>query len=145
MVDFNDGASDSVAGTPLTIGALTLDFEGEDGALLRAEGNVELNFFGFAAIDGFFIFEKSSGTVLLEDGSSLDVDRMLVGAVGVDAFIGLNGPASNAGAVGFSVTDADIALALMSATQPLTVPAASDPIAISQFEDLPRRSRIDRD
>ncbi|HEX9570366.1 MAG TPA: hypothetical protein VF987_11880, partial [Rhodospirillales bacterium] len=116
VVDFNAGGSQP--GTQVTIGALTLDFDGDDGALLRAEGNVELNFFGFAIIDGFFIFEKSSANVTLSDGTTLDVDRMLIGAVGVDAFIGINGPATNAGALGFDITDADIALALMSAKQP---------------------------
>ena len=117
-------------------GAPVLDFEGENGALLRAQGNVALNFFGFAIIDGLFIFEKSSSTVKLSDGSDLLVDQMLIGAVGVNAFIGLNGPGSNAGALGFDVSDANVALALMSAQQPATPPAPSDPIDLRKFTAL---------
>src|SRR5690606_20304431 len=124
VVDFADGADDLVAGEALTIGALTLDFEGEDGALLRASGNLDLDFFGFASVQGFIEFEKRTDTVTLSDGTQLEVEQLLVGATDVSAFIGVNG--GTASELGFKVTDADVALALMSAKQPAPPTPATD-------------------
>jgi hypothetical protein len=61
----------------------------------------------------------NSGTntsVTLSDGNSKSVSVLTVSATGVTIFAGLNGPSSNASAVGIELADADFALALFQST-----------------------------
>jgi len=68
VLDFRDGASDSVAGIPVTPGAgPTLDFEGEQGALQQVSGTAALNAFGALVAVGTLDLRFASLTV--DDGA----------------------------------------------------------------------------
>src|SRR2546426_2073192 len=59
------------------------------------------------------------------ESSDISVQALLVGASNVTAFAGVNGPATNAGAIGLSLTGVNFALALLTPTAP-TTGAATD-------------------
>ena len=93
---------------------MTVDFEDE---FLRASGTLSLNVFGFFGVDGDFAISKRSENVLLTDGTTVDttttkVEALTIGANDVSAFVGVNGPASNPGAMGLSLTGVDFAIVL---------------------------------
>ncbi|MDD2604023.1 MAG: hypothetical protein PHF66_04320, partial [Desulfobacteraceae bacterium] len=110
---------------------IVLNFDGTKGALLEAAGHVRLDVFGFFYVDGAFAFKKSSETITVTNGTSsqtVQVDLLTVGASGVDAFAGVNGPymvdsngdgvidgndTPNTNALGLSLSDVNFALALM--------------------------------
>ena len=103
---------------------LTFNMDGEDGELLRASGNLTLELFNFFYVNGGFAIEKSSETVKVykddgnllttDDNTNVDVDLLTIGGYNVSAFAGMNGPASNADALGLSLTGVEFALALLS-------------------------------
>src|SRR4029079_12439688 len=105
--------------------SMALDFDGSKGKLLKAEGSVDIGVFGFFYVSGNFAFEKSTQSITVTgDSHTTDVDALLIGASGVSAFAGINGPASNASALGLSLTGVDFALALLKA--PASVPPAPE-------------------
>ncbi len=62
---------------------------------------------------------NSATTVTVTNGtttSTKSVSVLTIGATGVTVFAGLNGPAANSGATGFSITGANLALVLMTPT-----------------------------
>jgi len=85
--------------------------------------------FGFFYVSGGFSFEKSSDTVTLDNGSSLEVDMLTIGAHVDSAFAGVNGPywtdindngeidagETSDAALGLSLANVDFAMALMKA------------------------------
>ena len=103
---------------------LTFNMDGEDGELLRASGNLTLELFNFFYVNGGFAIEKSSETVKVykddgnllttDDNTNVDVDLLTIGGYNVSAFAGMNGPASNADALGLFLTGVEFALALLS-------------------------------
>ena len=63
-------------------------------------------------------FEQFTQTVQLANGTTVEADVMTIGATGLDAFVGINGPhlidgQPNPDAVGFALTDLEFALALV--------------------------------
>ncbi|MDB5857653.1 MAG: hypothetical protein JWQ76_1342, partial [Ramlibacter sp.] len=90
---------------------LTLDLDGAAGVLRRASGHLAVDLFGFLQAEGSFALESRAATVTLADGSSVLVDLLAFGADGVDAFAGTRG--GSAEALGFALTDVNVALALM--------------------------------
>jgi hypothetical protein len=119
----NDG-NDTVAdfkSSPLYIETgddkgITLDFDGQKGALLKASGSVEINLFNFFYVKGNIAFENSSKTIAISDGTTVDANMLTIGASELDAFVGANGPADTPGAMGFALSDISFALALMKPT-----------------------------
>ena len=95
------GALD-LSDTPLTVVVGPPDDEGEEptieldyaGRLLRASASVELIFGGFVAVSGNFVFEQ--GEVLqdqaLDNGETVDLAVMKIGASDVYVFLGTGGP-----------------------------------------------------
>ena len=70
---------------------MTLDFDGTDGALLRASGTVDLGLFGFFYLGGDFAFEKSTQSLEVTGaGSSTSFEVLTIGATGVNGFVGIN-------------------------------------------------------
>lgn len=55
----------------------------------------EIDLFGFFYVSGFFTFEKSNATVTLDDPveDPVPVEMFTIGAINVEAFAGVNGPA----------------------------------------------------
>ena len=143
VIDFNaGGTAGAQLGAPLTVNtgggnSIDLDFEGDDGTLLKAEGTVDIGVFGFFFVSGNFAFEKKSATVDLSGGASpeLDVavDLLTVGASNVNAFAGIGGPATNDGAIGLSLGDVNFALALVSLKQD---PGATGPVDARKWTAL---------
>ncbi len=67
----------------------------------------------------------STMVTLAAGGSPVAVSLLTVGITGANIFAGVNGPASNSGAVGVSLTGANFSLALMSASSGTTYYAVS--------------------
>jgi hypothetical protein len=96
----NQSSTDVVADlktAPLTVETgpetnIILDFDGSEGQLLKAQGNIVLNVFNFFYVEGNLAFENSAETITLSDGSSIETNLLTIGASGLDAFAGINGP-----------------------------------------------------
>ncbi|MDG1364062.1 MAG: hypothetical protein P8Q54_11370, partial [Akkermansiaceae bacterium] len=102
-------------------------------SLVRAQGFVELNLFNSIIVTGSVAFELGPNEdVTLSDGTTKVVKTMTFGAANVTAFIGAGGPywtdvnknhqvdsgELNEDSVGFHVTNLDLGLIVMAATQP---------------------------
>ncbi|KPK77291.1 MAG: hypothetical protein AMJ79_03720, partial [Phycisphaerae bacterium SM23_30] len=94
---------------------MDIDFVRE---FLQAEGSVDIDLYGFFQVSETFAFEKSSGTVALNDGSHVAVELLTLGASNVNAFAGINGPEGEPGAMGLSLEGINFALALMKTKAP---------------------------
>ncbi|MFM8557243.1 MAG: hypothetical protein ACKODG_13870, partial [Betaproteobacteria bacterium] len=103
---------DVLAGPSKTV---TLDADGSLGELTRAAGNLKLNVFGFAQLEGNFAFQKSSANVKLAPKAgtveTVAVDLLAVGGEDINAFVGINGGSDDQ--IGLALADVDFALALM--------------------------------
>ena len=116
---------------------ITLDFDGADGALLKASGTVDIGLFGFVYLSGDFAFEKSTKLLrVAEEAADTSFQVLTIGASNVSAFVGVNGPADHAGALGLSLSEVDFALALGSETPPATPPLGTAPIDTHTFTAL---------
>ncbi|MEO0510569.1 MAG: LEPR-XLL domain-containing protein, partial [Verrucomicrobiota bacterium] len=92
--------------------SITFDMDSDRGELLEASGNMDIDLFGFIALSGSFAIEKSSDSVLLSDGDTVSVDKLVLGGSGISSFVGLNGGTANA--VGFGLQNLEFALAIFS-------------------------------
>ncbi|MCJ8343961.1 LEPR-XLL domain-containing protein, partial [bacterium] len=90
---------------------LVLDMNGESGELLTIAGDLNVSIQNFFSLEGGFAFTKSTDTVILSDGSSVNVDLLTLGASGLSAFAGINKGQSNE--LGFTLNNADVALAIV--------------------------------
>jgi hypothetical protein len=82
-----------------------LDMAGRPGDTVRASGEVSLTAFDFLHAQARLVFEQAQKTVKLNNGNSVAVDVLTIGATDVTAFVGIN-PGTN-DAVGFGIEDAD--------------------------------------
>ncbi|MEJ2698045.1 MAG: hypothetical protein P8Z70_00015, partial [Desulfuromonadales bacterium] len=113
VVNFTSGdALDVNTGGGSTI---SLDF---DSKVMEMRGSLTLGVFGFFYIDGGFAIKKSETTVILTDGDEVEVNYLSIGGHGVEAFAGINGPADNESALGFSLTEVNFAIVFMKAVVP---------------------------
>ncbi|HND53574.1 MAG TPA: hypothetical protein PLV92_14295, partial [Pirellulaceae bacterium] len=104
------GASDSIR----------LAFDAKQGPITRLEGAVELNVAGYFQVSGDLQFDLTTAELPVAqppapgdgDGEQeiANVKQLIIGASGVDAFIGLNGGSPDA--IGFEAHDVEFALAL---------------------------------
>jgi len=99
----------------------TLDFDGADGALLRASGAFEIDAFGFFQASGNLALEKRAASVAVADNPAtagvdesglVDVDLLTLGGSGLDAFVGVGGGTDDA--LGLAVGGVDFALVMAS-------------------------------
>jgi hypothetical protein len=108
-----------VAGTGLAVATggtpINLDYTQK---FLEVSGTITLDFDGFIYVTGSMAIESTTATVNLTDGTDIttgvSVSMLTIGATGVTIFAGMNGPSTNASAVGIELDDATFALALMS-------------------------------
>ncbi|NIB45224.1 hypothetical protein HBA55_36965, partial [Pseudomaricurvus alkylphenolicus] len=136
LVDFGD--QNVVVNTGVTE-TFTLDMSGDEGELLRASGNLDVEVSEFFSASGGFALEKYSGQVMLEDGSSVEADILTIGSLDVSAFVGANGNSEDA--QGFQLGGVDLALALLvdqtdGARQWASVQAEADSAAFVGVDDL---------
>ena len=95
--------------------SVDLDFTS---AIVSVSGTLELDINGFIYIHGSMaITSVPTATVYLNDGTTTSttpttVSELLIGANDVTIFVGINGPASNASAMGVQLTGASLALAI---------------------------------
>ena len=101
---------------PLPGDSITLDMDGLEGALSRVSGQLTLDLFGMLQLDGGFAVEQSLATVKDAQGNSIAVERLTMGAGGVDAFLGTG--AGTASKAGLELTEVDFALALFTERSP---------------------------
>jgi hypothetical protein len=122
--DTPDFAADDEIDLPLNVAtgpdsSVDIDIDGNEGELLQVAGGLTLDILGFVYLSGDFAIKKATATVDISNGDvGVSVDMLTIGASGVDAFVGINGPADNAGAIGLSLQNVDFALALLSVNEP---------------------------
>ena len=133
VIDFADRSTTSVeddrtiAVTTGTGQALQLTHDGERGELMRASGGMQLLLAGFVHVGGTLAIEKSSQTLKLADGKSVQTDMLTVGGTDLQMFVGVGGPYRtdtngdalvssedevNTGAIGLSAVGGEFALGL---------------------------------
>ncbi len=133
VVDFDSSFTTTAAttsGTTTTprVGGLTIQTSSTaayvdlDVPMISVSGSLTLDLDGFIYITGNISFQETSdpgATLNLAGGSSTTatISSILeIGGSDVTIFAGTGGPSSNAGAVGFELSDFSFALALVSAT-----------------------------
>ena len=87
VIDYSDGATTLVVLTG-PASEMTFDMDGSRGELLQVSGQMTLDLFGFMQLDGGFALDKGMGSATLADSSEVEVSQLLLGAAGVDAFLG---------------------------------------------------------
>lgn len=110
VIDYGEGA------TSLTIATggeteLSLTMAGELGELVGVSGSFQLLLADYFTTSGSIAFSRSSSSITLDDASSVDVDVLAVGGIGLSAFAGIN--ASRADRVGFDLSGVTFALVLL--------------------------------
>src|SRR5207248_7238726 len=108
-----DITSGDYATTPLVVGGATFDMKD---TLLNASGQVAISIGKFFYLSGAVTFQRSTiADVRLAGATSGQaMTAMTISASGVDAFAGINGPASNPQALGIKLTNVNYGLALLS-------------------------------
>jgi hypothetical protein len=112
VVDYSAGKTDLTVRTGPT-SDLAFDIDGARGALLRADGHLKIDAFGFVQLEGDFAIDKASAAtpVTLSDGSTTDTTVLRIGGSNLRAFAGLNGGTSSA--IGLELSGVDFGLALI--------------------------------
>src|SRR5690606_8465191 len=90
--------------------SVTLDIDGDEGNLLQVAGQLTLDVFGFAALNGSFAFKKANGTFTIADGETstqLTADYLAIGADITTATV-------QAGGVGLELNGIELAMVLVS-------------------------------
>ncbi|MCJ8345266.1 hypothetical protein MJH12_06985, partial [bacterium] len=90
---------------------ITIDFDGDQGELIRISADLKINLFNFFTVEGGFAFSKSVETVTLSDNNTATVDLLTLGGNQVSAFVGMN--AGTADQFGFELSGLNFGLALM--------------------------------
>ena len=116
LVDYSASPLNVVTGPDAVNDVVTLDMDGASGELLQLSGTFAIQLFDFFRIDGSMALEKSSGSIVLSDGSTVATDRLTIGGANLNAFIGAHGGSdpNNRGdnAIGFNAVGTSFALAL---------------------------------
>ncbi|MCJ8345309.1 hypothetical protein MJH12_07200, partial [bacterium] len=92
-------------------GAIEFDFDGAKLETLSVSGNLDINVYNFFQVSGGFSLNKSTETMTLSNGSSVDVDLLTLGATNVSAFVGINGGTDDE--LGFKLENSDFALSIL--------------------------------
>ena len=115
IIDFGAAPLNVVTGPDVGNDVVTLDMDSSS-ELLRISGSFAVQLFDFFRVDGSMALEKSSGSVVLSDGSTVATDRLSIGGSSLNAFIGAHGGSdpNNRGdnAIGFNAVDTSFGLAL---------------------------------
>jgi hypothetical protein len=107
VIDF--AGNPAIAVTTGTGQALQLTHDGARGELMRASGGMQLSLAGFVHAGGTLAIEKSSQSVVLADGKSVQTDMLTVGGTDLQMFVGVGGPyRSDTNGDGVVNTDDDI-------------------------------------
>ncbi|MGI9211233.1 MAG: beta strand repeat-containing protein [Methylococcaceae bacterium] len=99
---------------------ITLNHAGSLGTLIRASGDFDVSVADFFYASGSMGFEKSTRDVVLADGTAVRANTLAIGADGLKAFAGVNGPyfladgKTNPDSLGLELNDVDFGLTLMS-------------------------------
>ncbi|WP_217312837.1 DUF4347 domain-containing protein [Richelia sinica] len=128
------------AGYDLDLGNGTLNIDYSKGLLRASVSDAELQIGSYVYAKGAFAFEKGdliTGVQLTDGGGTRTLSAINVGVSDLDLFVGANGPAYdeqgqlNPDAVGVSISNANLALALFSETSPLGVVTPGRPTYIA--------------
>ena len=91
----------------------------------------DIELFGFFTVSGNFGFEKSTDSVTLGDTSTVNVDKLTIGASNVTAFAGVNG--GTADELGLSLSGVEFGLAFLTARAAKSVPFSIFTVARPHF------------
>lgn len=133
-------------GYDLDLGNGTLNIDYSKGLLRASVSDAELQIGSYVYAKGAFAFEKGdliTGVQLTDGGGTRTLSAINIGVSDLDLFVGNNGPAYdeqdqlNPDAVGVSIDNANLALALFSETSPLGVvtPGGRSYIALKASAD----------
>ncbi|MCJ8346611.1 hypothetical protein MJH12_13795, partial [bacterium] len=92
--------------------SIEIDLDGSRGQLIQASGNLNINVFDFFTVSGGFAFVKSTETIILADGSEVEVSSLTLGGSNINAFAGIKG--GTADQLGFALGGVSFGLALFS-------------------------------
>jgi hypothetical protein len=107
VVDYADGATSMAVATSRST-SLSLAMDGADGDHLRVSAHLTVDLFGFVQVEGDFALDRRDASLTLDDGSTVAVNLLTVGARGVQGFAGMGGGTDDA--VGLALSDLDLAL-----------------------------------
>jgi hypothetical protein len=111
----------NLAEKPIAVNAgveneIALDFNSNDGKLLRAKGDLTIDIGGYAFLDGNIAYETKTQDIELSDKEIVKTEIMNFTSGDLSLFVGTNGPGDQEGAVGFNVSNTNLALMLMKPT-----------------------------
>ncbi|NIB45223.1 hypothetical protein HBA55_36960, partial [Pseudomaricurvus alkylphenolicus] len=111
LIDFQDATDLEVVVGPDT--TVQFDLADDKGDYLQITGNAEFDLFGLVKASGDFGVEKSSQSVILTDGSTVQADLLTIGLSNGAAFAGYDqGTESEDDDIGLQLQEVDLALAL---------------------------------
>jgi hypothetical protein len=96
---------------------LELDHAGSLGEYINFAADLDIQVGGVLQLSGVLSFEQQLREVTLADGTTLTVNSMTIGASGLNAFAGLNGPATNPDALGLQISGLTFALSYYTDTE----------------------------
>ncbi|ETR64989.1 MAG: hypothetical protein OMM_15000, partial [Candidatus Magnetoglobus multicellularis str. Araruama] len=97
--------------------SLMLDFDGDLGEFLEARGFMHVSIGDFFMVEGVLAFQQYQREITLSDESMFMSDLFTLSAAGLNAFVGI-GPADSPDAIGFTLNDVNLALAIMKHQNP---------------------------
>ena len=106
VIDYKDNSLEVITGSSSKI---DFNLDGDNGELIRVEGNAKLGIADFFEIEGSFGFEKSTGTYKVGN-NDVKVDQMLIGVSNLDAFVGINGGTPDA--LGIDLIGVEVGVAI---------------------------------
>ncbi|MFA7061427.1 MAG: hypothetical protein WC156_11495, partial [Pedobacter sp.] len=96
---------------------VTFAIDGKKGDLLQVYGHATINLFDFVSVEGGFGFEKSTRTVTLSSGATVNTSMTMFGMTDVNAFAGYSGDVVDpTDDIGLKFTNVDFALATFKET-----------------------------
>jgi hypothetical protein len=115
VVDY-DGSALAIDVSPSS--TIDLDHEGDRGELLEISGSAFLRVSEFFAVSGSLAVTSDTGSATLSDGTTVAVERLLVGGSSLAAFAGTG--ANTSQALGFNLSETEFALAIQRAEDGIT-------------------------
>ncbi|MBF0452316.1 MAG: hypothetical protein HQK75_16560, partial [Candidatus Magnetomorum sp.] len=92
---------------------LVFDIPGIKGKMLQVYGEMDIVIQDYFMIQGGIGFETAAYEVTLDTGETVQTQSLLFGSDDLTIFAGYNGPGENEGAIGLTLENANIALALL--------------------------------
>src|SRR5205085_9558531 len=106
----NNTTDETAAPFPVPGTSLSLNIDGDQGALLQAEADLNLDLFGFISGNGHFAFKKATANFLVTDGHTT-TSLTNAGYVAIGGHI--NSAFAGVGSFGLTLTNIDFGILLV--------------------------------